>query len=78
MRSVWHPFWITQKHTQYTIMYIHDSAEYQQALTILASLQDKGMSNLSREEKLQLHEIMRAVESYQFRNDPVSFLSTYA
>ena len=67
-----------QNHTQYTTMYIHDSAEYQQALTILASLQDKGMSNLTREEKTQLHEIMRALESYQFRNDPVSLLATYA
>jgi hypothetical protein len=56
-------------------MYIQSPAEYQQALEILEKLQNSGTNKLSTEEKLKWNEIVRAIESYQYRNDPVSLLA---
>ena len=59
-------------------MYIHSAAEYQHALEKAEALQSKGTSNLTKEEKDELNKIIRAIESYHFRNDPVSALAMYA
>jgi hypothetical protein len=59
-------------------MYIQSPAEYQQALEILEELQNRATNELTTEEKVKLNEIVRAIESYQYRNDPVSLLATIA
>jgi hypothetical protein len=59
-------------------MLIETAEDYQQALMLLESLQQKGTTNLTIEEKQQSRELMRALESYHFRNDPVTRLAAIA
>lgn len=52
-------------------MYIKSEEEYQQALTAMQEYQERGMLELSSEERIKYNEMLSAVAWYQNLHDPV-------
>ena len=59
-------------------MYINTAAEYQEALMMLEAYQERETSDLTVAERNQFVQLIRAIESFQSRYDPVSVFATFA
>jgi hypothetical protein len=57
-------------------MFIQTQAEYQNAIQMADTYFSKGVSNLTTEEKEQLNKILKAIELYQFRTDPLPVVTS--